>query len=103
MFAIVDFNGNQFKFEEGKELNLPLFECKVGEKIVLDKVLMLSEDKSVKLNEDASGSKVEVEVLSFGQTPKVGVVKFHSKKRYKKMGNHRQDFVKVRVTKIIVK
>ena len=104
MFAIVDFKGNQLKVVEGKEVILPLFECKKGDKVVLDKVVALSNDDKIKTGAtDLKDVSVEAKVIAISQTKKIGVVKFHSKKRYKKVGGHRQDYVKVLVSKIIAK
>lgn len=100
MFAIVEFKGNQYKVAEGSEIKLPLFETKVGAKLDMEKVILLSDTKDVKLAEDTKSAKVEALVIEIGQTPKIGVLKFHSKKRYQKIGSHRQDFVKVRISKI---
>lgn len=100
MFAIVEFKGNQYKVTEGSELKLPLFEAKPGDKIVMDKLLLLDDDKGVKLASEIKSGKVEAEVVEIGQTAKIGVLKFHSKKRYQKIGSHRQDFVKIRINKI---
>ena len=103
MFAIVEFKGMQFQAKEGTEQNLPFFETKVGEKLTLDKVLLLSDNDNVKLAEELKDAKVEAEIIKIGQTPKIGVLKFHAKKRYQKIGSHRQDFVRVKVTKISAK
>lgn len=100
MFAIVEFKGMQFQAREGALQNLPYFECKVGDKVVFDKILLLNDGKEIKLNEEIKDAKVEAEVLSKGQTGKVGVVKFHSKKHYQKIGAHRQDFIRVKINKL---
>lgn len=102
MFAIVEFKGIQFKAIEGKEQILPLFPCKVGDKLTLDKLTLLDDDKGVKVADELKNAKVTAEVVSIEQTPKVGVLKFHSKKHYQKIGSHRQDYVRVRIDKISV-
>ena len=64
MFAIVEFKGNQYKVTEGSELKLPLFEARPGDKIVMDKLLLLGDDKGVKLASEIKSGKVEAEAYA---------------------------------------
>lgn len=101
MFAIAQFKGKQIRVEENKEYAVPYFSCKIGDKITADKVLFVSQEKEISVEEkDLNNAKIEAEVSEIGQNEKVSVVKFHSKKRYQKLGGHRQDYVKVKINKI---
>ncbi len=103
MFAIINYNGNQIKVEEDKEYQIPYFECNENDKIKFDQVMLIGSDKTIVGQPYIKDAYVDGVVLGSGQTPKINVIKFHSKKRYKKIGSHRQDFVKVKITKIIQK
>ncbi len=103
MFAIINYKGNQIKVEEGKEYKIPYFESKENEKIKFDQVMLISSDKTEIGGPYVDGAYVDGVVINQGQTAKVSVIKFHSKKRYQKIGSHRQDFVTVRIDKIVKK
>ncbi len=103
MFAVIDHNGSQLKVCENKEYRIPYYECAENDKIKFENVMLISGDK-VEIGEPyIKGAYVDGEVMSIGQTPKTSVIKFHSKKRYTRIGNHRQDFVLVKISKIAKK
>ncbi len=103
MFAIIDYKGSQIKVTEKGEYRFPLFDCKKGDKITFDQVLLISGDKVLIGQPYLKSASVKGEVLEIGQTSKTSVIKFHSKKRYKKIGSHRQDFVTIKIDKILEK
>ena len=104
MFAIIDYKGVQLKVCEDKEYNIPLFECKEGDKIKFGQVILLSKDGKTEIGTPyLDGAYVDAEVSLIGQTPKETIIKFKAKKRYKKIGSHRQDFVTVKIKKIAIK
>lgn len=103
MFAIIEFRGKQVKVVPGKEYKLPYFQCKVGEKFIPDRILLVSDDKRLIMDEkELANAKIEGKVIEIGQDKKISVVKFHAKKRYQKLAGHRQDFVKANIEKISV-
>lgn len=103
MFAIINHNGTQVKVSENKEIKIPFFDCKEGDKINFDQVLLVDSDKTLVGQPIVEGASVEATVTNIGQSDKISVIKFHSKKRYKKIGSHRQDFVQVKIEKIKLK
>ena len=100
MFAIIDYKGNQFKVYEGKEYQMPYYDCAEKDKIKFDKVMLLSGEKVEVGTPYVKGAYVDGEVVGIGQTSKISVIKFHSKKRYSRIGSHRQDYVLVKILKI---
>lgn len=100
MFAVVSYKGNQYKIEPEKEYKIDLIEPD-KKTIIFDNVLLLDDGKEIKVGTPSvTGAKVEAEVLSTLNDKKVSVVKFHSKKRYKKLGGHRQQYTIVKITSI---
>lgn len=100
MFAVINFKENQIKVTEGMEIKTPLFDCKEGDKVVFDQVMLIAGDSIEVGQPNVEGATVNATVTAVGQSPKINVIKFHSKKRYQKIGSHRQDFVVVRIDKI---
>ena len=103
MFAIIEFKGKQLRVESDKEYKLPYYDCKEGDSFSPEKILIISDEKKTILEDkDLEKAKVNGTVVAVGQDKKISVVKFHSKKRYQKLGGHRQDFVKVKIEQIVV-
>jgi large subunit ribosomal protein L21 len=73
-----------------------------GEKITLDKVLLVDKDGVVTVGTPiVEGAKVEAEVLSHVRGEKVLV--FHKKRRkgYRKLNGHRQNFTEIKINSIV--
>lgn len=101
MFAIIKFKDKQLKVEENLEYQMPFYNCKEGDKFLASEILLVSDDKKITVGQkDLAKASVEGTVVACGQDKKVSVIKFHSKKRYQKIGSHRQDWVKVKIEKI---
>ncbi len=103
MYAIVDIKGFQYKCETGKSLVIPrIAEAEVGDKIVFENVLLLSENGDVKIGTPTvKGSKVETTVLAHGLGDKVIHYRKYRRKGFQKKKGHRQPFTEVRVENII--
>lgn len=102
MYAIIEVLGQQFKAEEGKRLFVHRMKTEQGEKITLDKVLLVDKDGVVTVGTPVvEGAKVEAEVLSHVRGEKVLV--FHKKRRkgYRKLNGHRQNFTEIKINSIV--
>ncbi len=102
MFAIVDIMGFQEKVEKGAKLRVPLLQAKVGDSVTFDNVYLLSCGKeSVEVGTPTvAGASVTAKVVKHGQTDKVRVLKFKRRKRYLKIGSHRQDYTDIEITSL---
>ena len=101
MFAIVSHKSKQYKVEVGKTIMVDLIEDESAKKITFDQVLLVSDDKSIKIGEPiVEDASVEAEILGSIKDEKVNVSKFHAKKRYKRNGGHRQDYLEVKISSI---
>ena len=101
MFAIVDIAGFQEKVEKGMKLKVPLQGFEAGKSITFENVMLVSNGDDVKIGAPVlTGASVEVKVLKHGQGDKIRLQKFKRRKRYRRVGGHRQDYTEVEVTKI---
>lgn len=101
MYAIIETGGKQFKVQEGDVLKVELLHAEVGETVVIDKVLMVNKDGQLSVGAPyVDGAKVNLKVEENGKGKKIIVLKYKSKKNYRKKQGHRQPFTKVTVAKI---
>jgi len=102
MFAVIATGGKQYLAKVGETLAIEKIEGKKGDVVTFDKVLLVAEDDASSVNIGMPNLSVTVsgEIQSQGRAPKVSVVKYKNKVRYKKRVGHRQLFTKVKITKI---
>jgi len=99
-FSVIKTGGKQYKVQEGDTLMVEKLEHD-GAKVVFDEVLLLSNEKDVKVGQPfISGAKVEAKVIEDGKDKKKMVFRFKAKTRRRKKKGHRQPFTKVQITKI---
>ena len=100
---VIQTGGKQYVVREGSVLTVEKLsdDHKKGDKVVFDRVLLVSEGDSTKVGTPVvSGAKVEAEIVSVGRAPKISVVKYKSKSNYMKTRGHRQPYAKVKITKV---
>lgn len=102
MFAVIATGGKQYIAKEGESLKIEKINGEKGDKVDFDKVLLIAEDdgSKVEVGTPHLESKVSGEILEQGKGKKVTTVKFKNKIGYKKRIGHRQEFTKVKITKI---
>ncbi len=104
MYAIVDIAGKQFRIAEKDVLSVPRLAGSEGEKIVLDKILLLSSDKGVKVGQPlVAGAKIQASILAHDRDKKIVVFKRKRRKGYRVKKGHRQDITKIEIEKISAK
>jgi large subunit ribosomal protein L21 len=100
MFAVISYQGNQYKVEIDREYQIQSKEV-TAEKMVFDEVLLIESDKGVSVGTPTvKGASVEAEVLGLSRGDKVTGTKFRPKKRYQRTLGHVQDYVLVKITSI---
>lgn len=107
MYAVIEQGSKQYKVAEGDALNIDLTDvAPEAETIEIDKVLLVSDGKDVKIGTPyVEGAKV---VASFGTTAEDAVVKDKKlyptyrrrRKNSKKRVGHRQKYLQVTIDKI---
>ncbi|MBT8379722.1 MAG: 50S ribosomal protein L21 [Ignavibacteria bacterium] len=101
MFAIIDVLGSQFKIAENQKYNVPRMNEKVDSEVTFDSVLMVGDDKKVKIGTPGvKGAKVTAKVLEHIRDDKVLVFKKKIRKGYKKKNGHRQGLTRIEILKI---
>ncbi|KKQ18119.1 MAG: 50S ribosomal protein L21 [Berkelbacteria bacterium GW2011_GWB1_38_5] len=83
-FAVIKTGGKQYKVKAGDIL----------------KVEKLSKE-NLEFKDILFGKTVTASLVTEGRLPKVRVLKFHPKKRYKRVLGHRQNFTQIKIEKIV--
>lgn len=100
-FAIIETGGKQYKIEPGQALRVEKLDQKPGEKVIFDKVLLVSDGSKVDIGTPyLEGSTVECECTGEGREKTVTVIKYKQKSRYFKKRGHRQPYTTVTVKTI---
>ena len=103
MFAVVQVGNKQFKVSEGDIIQAHRLDYEKGQSIVLDKVLLYSDGKNVKLGQPyLKDVEVKGDVLDHLRAPKVIAYKYRKRKDSARTHGHRQDLTSVKIAKITV-
>jgi large subunit ribosomal protein L21 len=103
MFAVVQVGNKQFRVSEGDTIQAHRLDHEKGQSIVLDKVLLYSDGKNVKLGTPyLKDVEVKAEVLNQLRAPKVIAYKYRKRKDSARTHGHRQDLTSVKIAKITV-
>lgn len=102
MYAVVESGGRQYKAIEGQAITVERLPYEAGEKIELERVLLISDGKSVKIGQPVvTGASVKATVLGEEKGPKIRIFKMHPRKRYRRRKGHRQIYTRLRVDEIV--
>ena len=100
-YAIVEISGRQVWVEDGKFYNLNYIATNPGNKILLNRVLMLNDNGNIQLGKPyLDGVKIEATVLQHIKGPKLLVYKMKPKKKYRRKTGHRQKLTRLMIDKI---
>jgi len=102
MYAIISDGCQQYRVEEGQELDIDFRESlSEGEELVIEDVLAVSDGENFRVGKPkVDGCTVRAEVLGVIQGDKIVVQKFRRRKNYRKKQGHRQRYTRVRIAKI---
>jgi large subunit ribosomal protein L21 len=102
MYAIIDFNGSQYKVEKDTKLYVNRLETPEGETVEIDRVLLVDNDGKVKVGTPVvKAAKVTAKVLSHVKGDKVIVFKKKRRKGYRVKNGHRQYLTQIQITEIV--
>ena len=99
MYAIIATGGKQYKVSEGDTIYIEKLDTEVGE-VVTFPVLMLCGETVEVGNPVIEGACVTGKILQHGRGQKIRILKYKSKKNYRRKAGHRQPFTKVEITGI---
>ncbi|HKJ46280.1 MAG TPA: 50S ribosomal protein L21 [Balneolales bacterium] len=105
MYAIIEIGGHQYKVAENDIVYVDRQDKSVDDKIKIDRILLVSDDKG-KVNVGTpvvDGAKVEATVLDHVKAEKVIVFKKKRRKGYKVRNGHRQQLTQIRIDKVSAK
>lgn len=101
MYAVVEIAGQQYKVNPSEKLYVPKLESAVDSVVKFDKVLLLGDEKSVKVGSPVvAGASVAAKVLAHVQDDKVIVFKKKKRKGYRVKRGHRQQYTHIEITSI---
>ena len=102
VYAIVEDHGQQYSLQEGEVLDLARRAAMPGERLELDRVLMVRDGDHVAVGRPTvPGARVIAEVLEEVKGRKVTVFKYKSSVRYRRLNGHRQRYCRVKITSIV--
>lgn len=101
MYALVEIKGKQYKAEKGATLKVDLFSQEKGTSVEFESVLLVSDEKSVKVGAPyVTGAKVKTVIVDAVKGEKIRVVKFKRRKNYMRTQGHRQQYTMLKVEDI---
>ncbi len=102
MYAVVETGGKQYRVTVGQTIEVEKLPFAVGEKVELDKVLLVADGDEVKVGQPTvKGAKVLATVVEHGKGKKIIVFKYKPKERYRRKKGHRQAYTRLRIEKIV--
>ncbi len=103
MYAVVETGGKQYKVSAGDTVDVEKLPYEVGEKIELDRVLLVADGDEVRVGQPTvEGAKVLATVTDQVKGPKIIVFKYKPKERYRRKKGHRQAYSRLMIDEIVV-
>lgn len=101
-YAVVKISGSQYLVSEGDELSVNKLSGSEGSKIEFPEVLLLVDDKKVKIGQPlVKGVVVKAEIIKKYQGKKIRIAKFKAKTGYRKVTGFRPQLTQVKIQKIL--
>jgi large subunit ribosomal protein L21 len=102
IYAIIEIGGKQYKVAPKQTIDVERLDVSEGDKVELDKVLFIGEDKKNLVGSPViKGAKVVATSLGETKGEKVIVFRYKSKVRYRSKRGHRQIYTKILVNEIV--
>lgn len=101
MYAIVETGGKQFRVATGDTLDVEKLNAEPGEEVVLDRVLLISNEGQCQTGTPyVEGAKVVATVVKQDKGPKIVGFKYKAKKNQRRRYGHRQPFTRLQIQSI---
>ncbi|MFI3257775.1 MAG: 50S ribosomal protein L21 [Spirochaetales bacterium] len=101
MYALIDYKGKQYKAEKDALIQVDKIDLEKGQKLNIDTVILLNNDKTVSVGTPyVKGAVVEAVIEDTFRDKKVIVYKEKRKKDYHRTIGHRQSYTNIRITGI---
>ena len=103
-YAIIEDGGKQFKAVEGNTIEVDYFQAGIGEKVDLERVLLVTDGKNVTVGTPyIDGAIVNATVVSQYKGPKIIVFKYKPNQRYRVKTGHRQKYTQLEINSVKMK
>lgn len=101
-YAVIKTGGKQYVVRDNQILKIEKLEGKIGDKIIFDQVLLVSDDeaKNFELGQPKVAKIVSAEIVEQGYLDKIRVTHYKNKTRQHKVYGHRQPFTKVKILSV---
>jgi len=101
MRAVIELQGKQYKIEEGDKIVVDSLDAEPGDEISIDKVLLIEDDKGVKVGKPyIKGKSITGKVIEHTRGKKIVVFKMRRRKHFRKKTGHRQEQTVVQIESI---
>ena len=101
MYAIIEDSGQQFRVQEGDQIEVDLRPAEPGSTITFDRVMLVSGGKKTHIGKPlVEKASVTAEVVGEVKGPKLEVFKFKRRKKSRRHVGHRQKYLSVRISEI---
>jgi len=101
MYAIIETGSKQYKVNEGEVIDVELLFKAPEEKVVFDKVLLVSDKDKIEVGMPyVSGAKVTGKIMGDFKAEKVTTFKYKNKTNYHRTKGHRQPMTKVLIEEV---
>lgn len=101
MYVIINSGGKQYKIAEGEILRVEKIDGEVGNQIMFDNVLLLSDGETCQIGKPTLDNvAVHGHIVEQGKGKKVIVFKYKRRKRYRRTQGHRQEYTAVKIDSI---
>jgi len=101
MYAVIETGGKQYRVAVGDKVKVEKLNVEAGDDVTLDRVLMIQDDKEVKVGTPTLSENVSARVVSHGRGEKIRIFKMKRRKNYRKQAGHRQDYTELEITGIV--
>ena len=102
MYALVRSDGRQHRVEPGKTFKVDKLAAEPDSSLVLDEVLLVSDDDVTLGAPLIDGARIACTVVRHERGPKVRVFRFKAKKGYRKRSGQRRDLTVLHVDEVSV-
>ena len=101
MYAVFQTGGKQYKASEGDVVRVERLDGKVGEEVLIDRVLMAAGDEGVKVGTpQLDGVQIIGRIVEQDRARKIIVFKHKRRKGYRRKMGHRQAYTALRIHRI---
>jgi len=103
MYAVFQTGGKQYKASEGDLLRVERLDGEVGDKVVIEEVLMAADDRGIQLGTPLlAKAQIIGRIVEQDRAPKILVFKQKRRKGYRRKMGHRQPYTCLKIDKIKV-